>query len=110
MSEYDESVTDKILSVYELVEIGDFLDDDDVRKTLVKVVNIVQDPKMSSDRATALMVRLQALAFKFKMQGKHYMFKGKKGPEESMKKNYYLSLAEETDKLVSVLKYIIKVY
>jgi hypothetical protein len=110
MSEYDESVTDKVLTVYELAKIGDFLDDEDVRSVLVKVVKIIQKPEVPANKAAPMMLKLQALAFEFKAKGKYYMLQGKGEKDASIKKNHYLSLADEIDKLVSVLKYITKVY
>lgn len=110
MSDYEDEddVSEKILSVYELVQISDFLDDDDVRNTLLTVVKIIAKPDIPLSLVGKLILRLQAYAMEFKMKARHYMFKGKGEPDARDKKNYYMSLAEETDKLVAALKIVAK--
>jgi hypothetical protein len=56
-----------------------------------------------------LIVQLQAMAVKFKMQAKYYMLINKEG-EAAKKKNIYLSMAEALKDLVDSLKYLAKNY
>lgn len=109
MSEFDgDAIADSIISVYELSQIADYLNDEDVRWALMKVTKIIANPQIPSDRVAPLMLKFQALSYQFEEQGKYYMFKGKGEPEARDKKNYYLSIAKQTADLVAVLKYIAK--
>lgn len=108
--EYDESITDKLISVYELAKIDEFLDDEEVKDTIVEIAKLIAKPKIPPNVAVPMMIKLQGYAFNFKEKGKYYMYIGKGEPNASVKKNYYLSFADEIDKLVGVLKFIMKTY
>ena len=108
----DETFLEKVGNVYELTEVGNILEDDDVKWTLEKLTKLIAKPDVPARTAVPLMLKLQAMSFKFKMQAKFYMHSGKvMGIKDyTTKKNYYMTLAEETRELVSVLKYITKAY
>lgn len=102
----------KLSGVAELIGVNNFLKDSDVLQTLEYVVKLIAKPEIPADKAIPLITKLQALSFQFKMQGKYYMFIGKAKGEDyhNEKKNYFLSLAEETEKLVQALKYTTRNY
>ncbi len=110
--EYEDGdqLADKAIAVYEMTKIADFLDDEDVRWTVVTVTKMIANPRIPSKTAVDLLLKLQALSFKFQEQGKYYMFIGKGETNASIKKNYYLSLSKEVADLVAVLKIIVKTY
>lgn len=110
----DENVrpdlADQIILVHELASLNDALNDPDVEWTLNKVIKLIAKPDIPAKVAMILIVKLQGMAFKFKVQGKFYMFRGKSQPNAAEKKNYYMTLADETEKLVQALKYVTKAY
>ena len=110
----DDSVrpdlADQIILVHELSSLTEALDDPDVERTLNKVVKLISRPDIPAKVAMILIVKLQGLSFKFKAQAKFYMFRGKSQPNAAEKKNYYMMLADETEKLVQALKYVTKAY
>lgn len=103
-----------------LSEVAKFLEDDEVMETLEYVVKLIAKPDVGADKAAPLIVKLQAYAFDFKMKAKYYMFIGKHKdvrwdeedgkPVKGERKNYYLSLSEEIDKLVAALKFVARSY
>ena len=101
---------EKLSNVAELVGVAGFLNDEIVIETLTYVVKLIAKPDIEAKVATPLITKLQAISFQFKMQAKYYMFIGKGDENAQQKKNYYISLAEETEKLVQALKYTTKVY
>ncbi|AWN04451.1 hypothetical protein PBI_GRAYSON_108 [Rhodococcus phage Grayson] len=109
MSEIDKAA-EHIVAIDELIQVEEMLDNADVSWTLSKIAHIVTKPDIPSERAIPLMLKLQALAMQFKIKSKYYMYEGKTEKNANVKKNYYMTLADEIDKLVSVLKYITKIY
>lgn len=96
-------------TVYELNETAIELNDPDLSEALDIVIKLIAKPDVPAKSATALIVQLQAMAVKFKMQAKYYMLINKEG-EAAKKKNIYLSMAEALKDLVDSLKYLAKNY
>lgn len=103
-------IDENLSKVAELTSIENFLEDDEVINTLTYVVRLIAKPDVPARVAIPLITKLQALSFQFKMQGKYYMLIGKGEDDAAAKKNFYLSLSEETEKLVQALKYTTKNY
>lgn len=102
----DDKVVEYLSSVQDANDVSEFLSDPEVDQTLAHVIRLIAKPDTPAEFARPLIVKLQAMSFMFKVRGKKYMIMDKTKPEARDKKNFYLSLAEETDKLVAALKYI----
>lgn len=96
-------------TVYELNETAIELQDPDLSQALDTVIKLIAKPDLPPAAATRLIVQLQAMAVKFKMQAKYYMIINKEG-EAAKKKNIYLSMAEALKDVVDSLKYLAKNY
>ena len=117
MDDFDEDVRDEtgeqerlLKGVLEVHKVSEELNDPDIDETLAYVIKLIAKPDIPAAVATPLITKLQALSFQFKMQGKYYMLVGKGEPKASIKKNLYLSMSEETEKLVQALKYTTRTY
>lgn len=112
-----KDTVDRLLgSVVEVSKLSEFLDTEDVDQTLAMTLSLIGRPDIPASVATPMITKLQALSFKFKMQAKYYMTLGSvEGNSDikknnTYKKNLYMSLAEETEKLVQALKYTTRNY
>lgn len=106
-----EIETERLLKgVVEVDKISQKLDSEDVTQTLAMVIKLVARPDVPASVAIPMITKLQALSFQFKLQAKYYMLVGKGDEDASLKKNLYMSLAEETEKLVQALKYTTRTY
>lgn len=107
---YDENVADKILSIYELNKINDYLNDENVTSILMDVTRIIANPNLSVQTAIRKIAQIQALSFAFKLQAKNYMLIEKGDPKAQQKKNLYATLAEQCELLAQALKYSTRNY
>lgn len=96
-------------TVYELNETSLELSDPDLSQALDMVIKLIAKPDVPVKAVAPLIVQLQAMAVKFKMQAKYYMIINKEG-EAGKKKNIYLSMSEALKDLVDSLKYLAKNY
>jgi len=98
-----------ISEVTEFNDLHDFMEDEQLDRALHLVVKLyLEKGRMNPAQAAALIVELQALATKFAVLGTYYMTIGKKGAEETHKKNVYMTLKDSITKLVDSLKYVSK--
>jgi hypothetical protein len=93
--------------VFELNETSLELQDPDLSQALDIVIKLISKPDVPPKTVAPLIVQLQAMAVKFKMQAKYYMLINKEG-EAAKKKNVYLSMAEALKDLVDALKYLVR--
>lgn len=110
IDEVDYDLVDRLSKVSELNGISVFLKDPNVDFTLNKVVHIIAKPDIPAKVVTPLLNKLQGISFAFKVKAKFYMLIGKSQPDATVKKNLYMTLADETDKLVQALKYTTRNY
>lgn len=107
---------DRLLgSMIELSQIAEFINDPEVDQALAMAVATVRNPNVPAHIATPMIVKLEALAFTFKMRAKWYMMTSidkdpKKSKENSDKKNIFVSLSEQCNSLAQALKYATKLY
>jgi predicted S18 family serine protease len=90
-------------SVNGLVEIADYMQDEELTQALTFIAKIIIKPDIPLNVATVEIVRLQAIAAKmaFKATWMTNVDKSDRG-----KKNIYYTAAESINNLVSALKYI----
>jgi predicted S18 family serine protease len=86
-----------------LVEIADYMQDEELTQALTFIAKIIIKPDIPLNVATVEIVRLQAIAAKmaFKATWMTNVDKSDRG-----KKNIYYTAAESINNLVSALKYI----
>ena len=89
-------------------ETTDFLDDEDVKEVLKKVLSIVAGDLPEHDKIPLLMVTLEAYNIKFRDRFSAYMGQLKGTTDANMKKNHYKELYTGIDRLVDSLKYMIR--
>ncbi len=110
MESKEENLDKKVIEVYELNNISEFLKDDDVTRALALVVKLISKPEIPVKSATPLILKFSALSLKCRMQAKNYMLIDKTAENASQKKNLYLTFADALDEVVNSLKYITKMY
>lgn len=104
-----DSTMELVSTVTEFNDLHDFMEDEQLDRALHLVVKLYMEKgRMNPAQAAALIVELQSLATKFALLGTYYMTIGKKGTEETHKKNVYMTLKDSIGKLVDSLKYVSK--
>jgi hypothetical protein len=96
-----------IENIDDLMALHDFMQDDDLDKALSSVVKLIANPEIPSAKAIPLIVKLEAIAAKMKIQASIYttIKKGASGSENAQKKNIYYSASDAISKVVDALKY-----
>lgn len=105
----DKGPYEFIGSVYELNQMCIEMGDDDLTDALDTVIKLISKPDVPAKAVTPVIVKLQAQAVKFRMQGKYYMLLNREG-DAAKKKNIYLSMADALKDLVDSLKYLAKAF
>ena len=104
-----DSAMELVSTVTEFNDLHDFMEDEQLDRALHLVVKLYMEKgRMNPAQAAAVIVELQALATKFAVLGTYYMTIGKKGTEETHRKNVYMTLKDSITKLVDSLKYVSK--
>jgi len=102
-----DQVLKKISDIYELDLVNGEMNDDDVDTALTLLIKLIARPDVPINRAGPLIVQLEALSMKFKLQAKAYMTYDKATIHKE-KKNIYMSLADSLHELAGAVKYITK--
>lgn len=89
-------------------ETTDFLDDEDVKAVLKKVLAIISGEHLDHSKIPLLMVELEAYNVKFRDRFSAYMGPLKGTTDANQKKNHYKELYTGIDRLVDSLKYMVK--
>lgn len=106
----DKHPLEYLSEAQDLMDLNVFMADDDFEQALELCLKCIADPHISIASARLALLRMQAYAFKFKMQGQVYMTirKGSAGTTENQRKNVYYSISEQCHELAQTLKYICK--
>lgn len=88
--------------------IKEYMDDEDLGKTLDLVVKIIAKPNVPPQNVAVLATQLEAYAIKFRLMFVGYMSYMKGTTEANMKKNHYKELYTGIDRLVDSLKYLVR--
>lgn len=96
-----------VSKVTEFNDISQHMNDSDLDETLGLVLKLILKPDVPAKHVAPLIVKLQAMSFKYKMQAKNYMLFDK-SVENNKKKNIYMSVSEDLKDLVDALKYLVK--
>lgn len=98
-----EEVKTTIEQVNGLVEIAEYMEDEELTTALTFIAKLIIKPDIPLNVATVEIVRLQAIAAKMSFKAT-WLTNVEKG--DRAKKNIYYTAAEAINNLVSALKYI----
>lgn len=103
-------VLDYLSSLQDLVDLHEFMADDDLGEAMNLAVKCIAKPDMPPAVARHALLKMQGFAFQFRMQAATYTYihKGKAGTEENVKKNIYFAAAEQCHELAQTLKYLVR--
>jgi hypothetical protein len=91
--------------VQDLIEMTDFVDDDDLREALDLAIKLIVKPHLiPSAEIPVLIVKFSAYSVQFRAEFVTYMTFKKETEDAAAKKNIYRHLYEGIDKLVDALK------
>lgn len=90
-------------SINGLVEIAEFMDDQELTTSLTMIAKLIIKPDIPINVATVEIVRLQAIAAKLSLKA---TWMANVDKNNRAKKNIYYTAAEAVNNLVSALKYI----
>jgi len=88
-----------------LVEIAEFMDDEELTAALSMIAKLIIKPDIPIQVATIEIVRLQAIASKLALKA---TWMANVDKNNRAKKNIYYTAAEAVNNLVSALKYIMR--
>lgn len=102
-----KSVLELIDEITEFNDLHKEMSDETLDEALALIVKLVMKPDVPSVKAAALIVQLQAMSAKFKMQATHYKVinVGRSGTDQYKRKNVYFAMSDSLDKLVDAIKY-----
>jgi hypothetical protein len=86
-----------------LVEIADYMQDEELTTALTFIAKVILKPDIPLNVATVEIVRLQAIAAKMSFKA---TWMANVDKSDRAKKNIYFTAAESINNLVSALKYI----
>lgn len=97
-------------NIQDLVDLHDFMQDEELAGAMDLAIKCIAKPEMPPSVARAALLKMQGLAFRFRMQAATYTYihKGKSGTDENVKKNVYYSASEQCHELAQTLKYLVK--
>ena len=96
--------------VQDLVDLHDFMEDEDLAEAMNLAVKCIAKPDMPPAVARHALLKMQGFAFKFRMQAATYTYvhKNKAGTPENVKKNVYFAASEQCHELSQTLKYLVR--
>lgn len=106
----ERNTLDYLSQVQDLMDLHEFMEDDDIADAMDLALKCIAKPNVPPAYAREALLKMEALAFKFRMMGQTYMTikKGMSGSTENQKKNVYFSTSEACHELASALKYVAK--
>lgn len=103
----DKSPLELISQITELNDLSEFMKDEELDRIMELLLKVLfEKGRIPQKEISPLIVELQALAGVMALKSVFLMTIGKKGSEESMKKNVYFSAKELVNRLVDSMKYI----
>lgn len=102
-----DNLLEELTEVKELNDTAEFLDDEEINKTLVKIVKLLENPNVDPKHAAILINGFTAQYFVYKLKYKHYMLH-KDEPDARAKKELYVTIADALYEVIQSLKYVAK--
>jgi hypothetical protein len=99
-----------ISNLQDLVDLANFMQDDDLTQAMNLAVKCIAKPNIPPSVARESLLKMQGLAFKFRMQAATYTYihKGRAGTDDNIKKNVYFAISEQCHELAQTLKYMMR--
>lgn len=94
-----------IEQINDLYKISEYMEDEQLTKSLEFITKLIFKPDIPLNVASVEIVRMQAIAAKMALQASWLTNVDK---SDRAKKNLYYTTAEELDKIVAALKYLIR--
>lgn len=106
----DIQALENLSKIDELIEMCDFVNDDDLREIIDLSIRCLAQPHLKPETAEHLLVKFQAAATKFGFLAVTYttLKKGRAGTEDNFKKNIYYTASDLCDKMAASLKYVVR--
>lgn len=97
-------------NIQDLVDLHEFMGDDDLAEAMDLAIKCIAKPDIPTAVARTALLKMQGLAFQFRMQAATYTYihKGQGGSKENIKKNVYFAVSEQCHELAQTLKYLAK--
>lgn len=94
--------------VQDLMDLSNYMDNPDLTEAMELALHCIADPNMPAATARKALLKMQGLAFQFRMQAATYTYinSGKAGTEQNVKKNIYFAVSEQCHELAQTLKYL----
>lgn len=94
--------------VQDLMDLSDYMDNPDLTEAMELALTCIAKPDMPAAVARKALLKMQGLAFQFRMQAATYTYlnTGKAGTEQNVKKNIYFAVSEQCHELAQTLKYL----
>lgn len=101
---------ENLSKIDELVEMTDFVDDQEMREIIDLAIKCYAQPHMKPETAEQLLVKFQAASLKFGFLAVTYttLKKGRAGTDDNFKKNIYYTASDLCDKMAASLKYVVR--
>lgn len=103
-------VLEHISKLQDLMDLHEFIKDDDLADAMELAVKCVAKPDMPPVVARSALLKMQGYAFQFRMQAATYTYihKGSASTLDGIKKNVYFAASEQCHNLAQTLKYLVK--
>lgn len=86
----------------DLVDVHEFMDDEGLLEVMELVIKCIAKPDIPPAVARTALLKIQAYAFKFRLQALDYNYINK----DSTKKNVYYAISQQCTDLAQTLKYL----
>lgn len=103
----DNTTVELLNQVSGFLDIAEWMEDEELENALAIVAKIIMNPDIPPQKATNLIVQLQAYSVKFAMLASWNAHVNK---DNRAKKNIYYSARDAIDRLVDSLKYSTRSY
>lgn len=105
-----KTTLDYLSGIQDLMDLHEFMQDEELAEAMNLAIKCIAKPDMPPHVAREALLKMQGLAFRFRMQAATYTYihKGKAGTDENVKKNIYFAAAEQCHELAQTLKYLVK--
>lgn len=102
-----DNLLEELVAVKELNDTAVFLADEEINKTLVRIIKLLEHPNIDPKNAAVLINRFTAQYFIYKLKYKHYMLH-KDEPDARAKKELYATVSDALYEVIQSLKYVAK--
>lgn len=105
-----ESNLDNLSKLQDLIDLHEYMEDEELAEAMELALKCIAKPDMPPSVARTSLLKMQGLAFRFRMQAAVYTYvhKNKAGTPENTKKNVYFAASEQCHEMAQTLKYLVR--